>query len=268
MGLVPIELSVGDATEAEREWAARLMASSEPWLTLGRGLDQCRAACHLPGYEMLVARDGAEPQAFALLHPAASPARRTSRRSPCPPMRAGAVWAPSSSSACERHFRPSARHFFLCVSSFNARARAFYERQGYRRVGEFPDYLIDGASEILMHKRLDRVVRETGTRGWWLVALLSATATASYLCRVNLSVVGVLVMREFGLTQVQMGPVFSAFLFDLRARAGAGREACGPVGRAPRADRGRLLVGGRNGRSNPRRASPGCGQPASGRSRS
>ena len=48
--------------------------------------------------------------------------------------------------------------------------------------------------------------------GWSLVALLSLTATASYLCRVNLSVVGVLVMREFALTQVQMGPVFSAFL--------------------------------------------------------
>jgi MFS transporter, ACS family, glucarate transporter len=52
-----------------------------------------------------------------------------------------------------------------------------------------------------------------GRSGWLLVLLLSATATASYLCRVNLSVVGVLVMREFGLTQVQMGPVFSAFLF-------------------------------------------------------
>jgi MFS transporter, ACS family, glucarate transporter len=48
--------------------------------------------------------------------------------------------------------------------------------------------------------------------GWWLVGLLSVTATASYLCRVNLSVVGVFVMREFALTQVQMGPVFSAFL--------------------------------------------------------
>jgi MFS transporter, ACS family, glucarate transporter len=47
---------------------------------------------------------------------------------------------------------------------------------------------------------------------WGLVALLSATATASYLCRVNLSVVGGMVMSEFGLTQVQMGPVFSAFL--------------------------------------------------------
>ncbi len=49
-------------------------------------------------------------------------------------------------------------------------------------------------------------------RAWLLVALLSATATASYLCRVNVSVAGDLLMREFGLSQVQMGRVFSAFL--------------------------------------------------------
>lgn len=50
-------------------------------------------------------------------------------------------------------------------------------------------------------------------RPWALVALLSATATASYLCRVNVSVAGAFIMGEFGLTQIQMGRVFSAFLF-------------------------------------------------------
>jgi ACS family glucarate transporter-like MFS transporter len=47
---------------------------------------------------------------------------------------------------------------------------------------------------------------------WSLVALLCATATAGYLCRVNASTVGALLMQEFGLTQVAMGRVFSAFL--------------------------------------------------------
>ncbi len=47
---------------------------------------------------------------------------------------------------------------------------------------------------------------------WPLVALLSATATASYLCRVNISVTGALVMGEFGLSQIDMGRVFSAFV--------------------------------------------------------
>ena len=47
---------------------------------------------------------------------------------------------------------------------------------------------------------------------WGLVLLLAATATAAYLCRVNISVAGLLVMQEYGLTQTQMGWVFSAFL--------------------------------------------------------
>jgi ACS family glucarate transporter-like MFS transporter len=45
-----------------------------------------------------------------------------------------------------------------------------------------------------------------------LVALLAATATASYLCRVNVSVAGALMMKELALDQIQMGRVFSAFL--------------------------------------------------------
>ncbi len=47
---------------------------------------------------------------------------------------------------------------------------------------------------------------------WPVVALLCATATASYICRVNVSTAGALLMKEFGLTQVAMGRVFSAFL--------------------------------------------------------
>lgn len=47
---------------------------------------------------------------------------------------------------------------------------------------------------------------------WPIVALLCATATASYICRVNVSTAGLLLMNEFGITQVGMGRVFSAFL--------------------------------------------------------
>ena len=144
------------ATPADREWAAQLMASSDPWITLGRGLDECRAACNRDGYELLVARLGAEPCGFALLHPrglAGSP--YLASFAVAERWRSAGVGA-FLLGACERRFASSARHFFLCVSSFNVRARAFYERQGFRQVGEFPDYVIDGASEILMHKRLVR----------------------------------------------------------------------------------------------------------------
>ncbi len=47
---------------------------------------------------------------------------------------------------------------------------------------------------------------------WPLVGMLCATATAGYICRVNISTAGALLMGELGLSQVAMGRVFSAFL--------------------------------------------------------
>lgn len=44
------------------------------------------------------------------------------------------------------------------------------------------------------------------------MALLSATTTAGYLCRVNVSTAGAMMMQEFSLTQVEMGRIFTAFL--------------------------------------------------------
>jgi ribosomal protein S18 acetylase RimI-like enzyme len=64
----------------------------------------------------------------------------------------GAVLLAHVEEAC----RPRSRHLFLCVSSFNPRARQFYERHGFKAVGTFPDFIVDGADEILMHKSLGR----------------------------------------------------------------------------------------------------------------
>jgi [ribosomal protein S18]-alanine N-acetyltransferase len=150
----PVGLAISAATDDDREWAARLMAASDPWVTLGRGVEQCRSACARPEFLCFVARDRGEPCGFALLHPrgvAGSP--YLASIAVAPGWRGRGVGA-ALLAFCERHVSSSSRHFFLCVSSFNPRARAFYERQGFRRVGEFPDYIIDGASEILMYRRL------------------------------------------------------------------------------------------------------------------
>src|ERR1700734_3115628 len=47
---------------------------------------------------------------------------------------------------------------------------------------------------------------------WGLVVLLFFTAAASYLCRVNISVVGALMMHDLGFSQIDLGRLFSAFL--------------------------------------------------------
>jgi ribosomal protein S18 acetylase RimI-like enzyme len=48
----------------------------------------------------------------------------------------------------------TARHAFLLVSDFNAAARRFYERHGYRQVGALPGLVLPDVAELLYWKRL------------------------------------------------------------------------------------------------------------------
>jgi len=150
------EVSIGEATDDEREWAARLMAGSDPWVRLGLGLAACLAVCTRPGYEMWVARAAGEPLGFALVHPRGVAGSPYLASIAVAEAARGAGVGRRLLAHVEDRFRPEARHFFLCVSSFNAGARRLYERLGYEQVGLLEDYVVDGASEILMHKWLRR----------------------------------------------------------------------------------------------------------------
>ena len=55
-------------------------------------------------------------------------------------------------------------------------------------------------------------MKSTEGKPWPIVAMLCATATAGYICRVNVSTAAPLLMKEFGLSQIEMGRIFSAFL--------------------------------------------------------
>jgi ribosomal protein S18 acetylase RimI-like enzyme len=130
------------------------MAGSDPWITLGRGLDACRSRCNDPEYQLFIAHQNDQPCGFVLIHP------RGVAGSPYVASIAVAEEFRSQGHGtrimdfAEKLFAGESRYIFLCVSSFNSRARALYERRGYTVVGELPDYVIDGASEILMCKRL------------------------------------------------------------------------------------------------------------------
>jgi [ribosomal protein S18]-alanine N-acetyltransferase len=150
----PVRFQIRAAEGDDGEWAARLMAASDPWITLGRGLEHCRAACQRPECHLFVARAGGERCGFALVNPrGVSGAPYLASIAVAPDWRSRGTGA-ALLDHCERQAALTSRHFFLCVSSFNARAQAFYARHGYRQVGQFDDYVIDGASELLMYKRV------------------------------------------------------------------------------------------------------------------
>jgi ribosomal protein S18 acetylase RimI-like enzyme len=138
----------------DARWAADLMASSDPWVILGRGFDACFAACTSSLDVLEVAETEGERCGFVLVRPAGvAGAPYIVSIAVAPAFRSLGIGAQLLEHV-ERAYRGRSRHLFLCVSSFNPHARRFYERHGFEAVGTLKAFLIEGADEILMHKRL------------------------------------------------------------------------------------------------------------------
>lgn len=130
------------------------MASSEPWTTLGITRDQSLNACTDKGNLVYIAHNKGEPCGLLILQDrgvAGSPYIKSIAI--VPDYRSQGIGKLLLDFA-ENRYRPTSKHIFLCVSSFNAQAQKFYLANGYETVGEFKDYIMDGYSELLMHKRL------------------------------------------------------------------------------------------------------------------
>ena len=140
-------LAAGDA-----ELCARMMTGSEPWLTIGRSFEHCLKLITDPTREVYVVDDGGTVRGFIIINMNAGPLRGYIQTI-CvdAAARSGGFGSRLIAFAEARIFR-DAPNVFLCVSSFNPRARALYERLGYETIGEMRDLLIKGQSEILMRK--------------------------------------------------------------------------------------------------------------------
>ena len=151
--IVDSTICIEPGSLSEYAWCAQAMASTEPWITLGRDGAACEAALRRPGSELFIARRGNERLGFILLtanglagspYVAAIAVDQGTR---------GHGVGTQLLAFAERRY-PEARNIFLCVSDFNPRARMLYERRGYEPAGVLEDYVVEGHAELLMRKRL------------------------------------------------------------------------------------------------------------------
>jgi ribosomal protein S18 acetylase RimI-like enzyme len=149
----PEGLTIERAEDRDYDWCARLMAGSEPWITLRRDLEGCHAALRRPGSELFVARERGAPAGFILIHPYGCAGSPYIASVAVAEEARGRGIGTQLVAFAERRMAGS-RFIFLCVSSFNRGGQELYSRLGYRRVGEIPDYVVEGHSEILLCKRL------------------------------------------------------------------------------------------------------------------
>jgi ribosomal protein S18 acetylase RimI-like enzyme len=137
--------------DAETHACAEMMASTEPWLTIGRTAGECYALLGDPMRETFVAREDGVLRGFVVIVMQGAFVGYIQAICVAPDARGSGVGTQLVAFAEDRILRESP-NVFLCVSSFNPRARALYERLGYTLVGELTDYLIRGHSEALMRK--------------------------------------------------------------------------------------------------------------------
>ena len=137
--------------EAEARFCAAFMAASEPWLTLGFTSEQIVQSLTNASREIHVAEMENQIVGALILFLDGPLNGYIQTIVLHPGWRNRGLGHRLMQFAEERIFRQSP-NVFLCVSHFNQRAQKFYERRGYRRVGELPDHLVKGFSEILMRK--------------------------------------------------------------------------------------------------------------------
>ena len=138
-------------TREEAEACARMMAGTEPWITLRRDCDACLRVMLDATRERYVAYRGDRLAGLLILNLKGGFVGYIQTVCAAPEFRGTGLGTALVRFAEERIFRDHP-NVFICVSDFNHGARRLYERLGFRLVGELTDYVVAGHSELLLRK--------------------------------------------------------------------------------------------------------------------
>ena len=149
----PVERLTGAADISQ---SARMMAASEPWITLGITVDGAQHVLTDPAREQYAMRDANGVAGLVVLDMRGLLSGYIQILCVRPDRRASGLGSALIRWAEDRIFRDSP-NAFICVSSFNAGARRLYERLGFEPVGVMRELIVPGYDELLLRK----------TRGPW-----------------------------------------------------------------------------------------------------
>ncbi len=134
---------------------ARSLAGMDPWATLGYSAEVLARGLQTVHPELtryLARRDGLILGLAAVRHPWLRGAYI--ELFAVLPEAQGQGVGSAVLAQVEATYRGHAGNLWLLVSAFNAGARRFYERHGFREIGLIPDLVVPGQDELLMRKLL------------------------------------------------------------------------------------------------------------------
>ena len=138
---------------AEAEICARMMANSEPWVTLRRDRDTSLKMLIDSSREVYLAILNGEIVGFTILVMHGAFIGYIQSICVAPEWRSKGIGSQLMAFVEKRIFSETP-NAFICVSSFNKAAQQLYERLGYEVIGELKEYIVSEHSEILLRKTI------------------------------------------------------------------------------------------------------------------
>jgi len=137
----------------EAKTCARIMADSEPWITLHRSYEDSLKILNDPSKEVYLAIVNNGISGFTILQMNGAFVGYIQTVAVMSEWRNRGIGSKLIKFAEDRIFKEFP-NVFMCVSSFNRKARELYRRLGYEVVGELKDFIVSGHSEILLRKTI------------------------------------------------------------------------------------------------------------------
>jgi len=130
---------------------AALMAASDPWLSMDISYEECLAAFGKPENTLFVLLRDDKLLGFVMLQEHGS--FRGYIKTLCVDGNyRGLGYGTLLLQFCEQHILVYSPNLFICVSAFNKGAIKLYTRFGFELVGELPNFVKQGFTELLMRK--------------------------------------------------------------------------------------------------------------------
>jgi [ribosomal protein S18]-alanine N-acetyltransferase len=139
--------------EVDIQAAAKLMASNEPWLTLGRTYEKSLAIIRNPLAETYVAKVDDVVMGLAVIQLKGALVGYIQTLLIAEEYR-GHTLGNQLITFLENRIYQVSPNVFMCVSDFNTDAQRLYKRMGYEVIGEIKNYIVAGHSEILLRKTI------------------------------------------------------------------------------------------------------------------
>src|SRR5712675_773512 len=147
-----IEVRAFDSPD-DAEWSARVMARSEPWVTLDTGYERSLKLLSNASHERYLAARAGVPAGFLMISMQGAFVGYVQLLGVAEQCRGQGVGKALIEFAEQRIFRETP-NVFICVSDFNQDAQRFYAKMGYKRVGELQNFIVAGRAEILLRKTI------------------------------------------------------------------------------------------------------------------